>query len=311
MDKNIGEVEEKLPWVIIDKYFNDNPLSLVAHHTDSYNDFFKKGIQSILKEKNPIRLLKEEDEETHEFQLKCDLFIGGKEGNRLYYGKPVIYDEDREHYMYPNEARLRNMTYGITIHYDVEVEFSIMNKDTKQYDIKTLVLEKVFLGRFPIMLQSNLCILNGLDKKTRFELGECKNDNGGYFIIDGKEKCIISQEKFADNMIYIKDDVNDLYSHSAEIRSVSEDASKPVRTLAIKIVRPSSLLSNNQIVVNVPNVRKPVPLFILMRALGIESDKEIIEFDEDRKAAMVSNLMVVLCGDSETKPVINTGTLNQ
>ena len=278
MDKNIEEVEEQLPWVIIDKYFNDNPLSLVAHHTDSYNDFFNKGIKSILKEKNPIRLLKEEDEKTNEFNLKCDLYIGGKEGNRLYYGKPVIYDEDREHYMYPNEARLRNMTYGITIHYDVEVEFSIMNKLTNQYDIKTLVLEKVFLGRFPIMLQSNLCILNGLDKKTRFELGECKNDNGGYFIIDGKEKCIISQEKFADNMIYIKDDVNDLYSHSAEIRSVSEDASKPIRTLAIKIVRPSSKFTNNQIVVNIPNVRKPVPLFILMRALGIESDKQIIEY---------------------------------
>jgi len=46
-------------------------------------------------------------------------------------------------------------------------------------------------------------------------------------------------------------------------------------------------------------------------ALKLLVAKEIIEFDEDRKAAMVSNLMVVLCGDSETKPVINTGTLNQ
>jgi regulator of protease activity HflC (stomatin/prohibitin superfamily) len=46
-------------------------------------------------------------------------------------------------------------------------------------------------------------------------------------------------------------------------------------------------------------------------ALKLLADKNIIEFDEDKKAAMVSNLMVVLCGDSETKPVINTGTLNQ
>lgn len=46
-------------------------------------------------------------------------------------------------------------------------------------------------------------------------------------------------------------------------------------------------------------------------ALKLLADKEIIEFDEDRKASMVSNLMVVLCGDSETKPIINTGTLNQ
>jgi regulator of protease activity HflC (stomatin/prohibitin superfamily) len=46
-------------------------------------------------------------------------------------------------------------------------------------------------------------------------------------------------------------------------------------------------------------------------ALKMLADKQIIEFDDDRKATMVSNLMVVLCGDSETKPVINTGTLNQ
>lgn len=45
-------------------------------------------------------------------------------------------------------------------------------------------------------------------------------------------------------------------------------------------------------------------------ALKLLADKKIIEFDDERKAAMVSNLMVVLCGDSETKPVINTGTLN-
>jgi DNA-directed RNA polymerase II subunit RPB2 len=276
MNKSV--IEEQLPWLLIDKYFNDNPTALVSHQLESYNSFFNTGIKNIFKEKNPIRLLKEEDKETHEFQLKCDIYMGGKEGNKLYYGKPVIYDEDREHFMYPNEARLRNMTYGITIHYDVEVDFFIMNPLTKQYDLKTLTLEKIFLGRFPIMLQSNMCILNGLDKKTRFELGECKNDSGGYFIIDGKEKCIISQEKFADNMIYIKDDVNDLYSHSAEIRSVSEDASKPIRTLAVKIVRPSTTLTNNQIVVNIPNVRKPVPLFILMRALGVESDKQIIEY---------------------------------
>ena len=112
---------------------------------------------------------------------------------------------------------------------------------------------------------------------VRFELGECRNDRGGYFIIDGKEKCIVSQEKFADNMLYVRDKVNELYSHSAEIRSVSEDASKPSRTLAVRMVAPSSTYSNNQIVVEVPNVRKPVPLFILMRALGVESDKAIIE----------------------------------
>ena len=52
---------------------------------------------------------------------------------------------------------------------------------------------------------------------------------------------------------------------------------KPVRTLSVRIVREQPSLSNNQIVVNIPQVRKPVPLFIVMRAFGIISDKDIIQ----------------------------------
>jgi DNA-directed RNA polymerase II subunit RPB2 len=47
------------------------------------------------------------------------------------------------------------------------------------------------------MLQSDLCILNGLDKQVRFEMGECKNDNGGYFIIDGKENVLYAKKNLA------------------------------------------------------------------------------------------------------------------
>lgn len=45
-------------------------------------------------------------------------------------------------------------------------------------------------------------------------------------------------------------------------------------------------------------------------ALDKLSDEEIVELDEEKKAAMVSNLLVVLCGDDTAQPVINTGTLN-
>ena len=96
-------------------------------------------------------------------------------------------------------------------------------------------------------------------------------------IIDGKEKCIVSQEKFADNMLYVKDKVNELYSHSAEIRSVSEDASKPSRTLAVRMIAPSSTYSNNQIVVEVPNVRKTSSIIYINEGIRVESDKAIIE----------------------------------
>ena len=52
-------MEERFPWLIIDKYFTDNPNYLVAHHLDSYNSFFNDGIKRIFKEKNPIKIMKE------------------------------------------------------------------------------------------------------------------------------------------------------------------------------------------------------------------------------------------------------------
>ncbi len=267
---------ENISWNIIDKFFNDNPNILVRHHLDSFNDFFNNKIYNIFKEKNPIKILKEQDPETKEYNLQANIYIGGKEGNRLHFGKPIIFDESRTHYMFPNEARLRNMTYGTTLHVDIVVEYNIKNSDDK-FEKTEALFENIYLGKFPIMINSDLCVLNKLEPRVKFTMGECKNDRGGYFIIDGKEKVLICQEKFADNMVYIKDNYNELYSHSAEIRSVSEDASKPIRTLSIRIVSPSVKYSNNNIVVNVPNVRKPVPLFILMRALGVLSDKDIIQ----------------------------------
>jgi len=288
MDENI---RKSIAWKTINKMFNDNQQFLIRHHLDSYNSFFEKGIKEIFKDNNPLTLFKEQivlNSGKKEYKYNFKMYFGGKNLDKIYYGKPVIYDEYadqtvREHYMYPNEARLRNMTYGFTVHYDVEIDFFMMVENTdpestdKYKTVKdTIILEKKFLGRFPIMLMSKMCILNGLSKETRFGLGECRNDLGGYFIIDGKEKAIVSQEGRADNILYIKSDFNQLYSHVAEIRSVSEDASKPIRTLSIRIVREQTELSNKNIIVNIPNVRKPVPLFIVFRALGVISDKDII-----------------------------------
>jgi DNA-directed RNA polymerase II subunit RPB2 len=407
-------MDNSFTWNIIQSFFQDDPQCLVRHHIESYNDFFTSGIYKIFKEKNPIRLQTNYDENLFkyddtlqklnpdlglgEYRRQALLYFGGKDGSRVYFGKPVIYDDDRAHYMYPNEARLRNMTYGMTIHYDIEIEYiNILNtgespeivlggeaassleytggdfsdsddgndvdggdlltfksanevadavadaaananaisggapKPVKQTVRKqrattaakivrdktpaeiakirelttksmvseniqktTSTLEKVYLGKFPIMVQSDFCILGGLTKDVRFQMGECRNDIGGYFIIDGKEKVVIPQEKFADNMLYIRKDTNDLYLYSAEIRSVSENVSKPIRTLSVKILAPTPSYSNLNIVVNIPNVRKPVPLFIVFRALGILSDKDIITmclYDLDKYSGMLDTFI--------------------
>ena len=360
-------------WKIIDTYFHDNPRSLVNHHIQSFNDFYKHGIYQVFRDTNPITIVSKFS--NNEFKHQCKLYMGGKNGDKLYFGKPAIYDPKQEHFMFPNEARLRNMTYGITIHYDIDVEFidildetekpslftdeylkqlengelditeidntesadaftdlfieggsgkkqliktnpknakalkekasstvherrsnalnqaiaqaNVSNTSTKNVQIRTMTLEKIYLGRFPIMIQSDMCILSGMTSDNRSAAGECKHDLGGYFIIDGKEKVIIPQEKLGDNMLNIKSFVNQETGDedeekeiealcSAEIKSVSENIAKPRRTLSVKLLAPSKQYANGNIVVNIPNVRKPIPLFILFRALGITSDKDII-----------------------------------
>jgi DNA-directed RNA polymerase II subunit RPB2 len=346
------------------------------------------GIFQLFKEKNPLRINTRFDEKINDYRCQCVMYFGGKNGDKIYFGKPIIYDDNNSHYMFPNEARLRNMTYGMTVHYDIEVEFiTILNEgeepsipgldeevmdggyqekfknvkkeakepvlkegehtvseslDAKNHEVEqyesealyggapkapprrkkkklddeltaaetalfrealeksmvapniqkeTIVLEKIFLGKFPIMVQSNYCVLAGLPREVRFSMGECLNDVGGYFIIDGKEKTVVSQEKFGYNMLNIKEmGKDDTYLYSAEITSVSENVSKPIRTLAVRMKAPSPSYTNKNIVVSIPNVRDPVPLFILFRALGIVSDKQIITMcllDLDKYESMI------------------------
>ena len=351
-------MEDNTIWKIIGKYFHDNPQALVNHHLDSYNDFYKHGIYQIFKEKNPITLYSRLDA-SNNYLSECRLYMGGKDGSKIYFGKPVIHDDNNAHFMFPNEARLRNMSYSMSIHYDVEVEIldklqpgempailtgpvaQPLEEEEKKEDDKTNrkkggsskptkikkkqkkgeemvleldpqqaaelrkqledsvdgtvqrrshVLKKIFLGRFPVMVQSNFCVLHGLPREVRHTMGECRNDLGGYFIVDGKEKTVVSQEKFADNMLYVKKVDDENYLYSAEIRSVSENVSKPIRTMSVKIKTPSSKFTNKNIVVNIPNVRAPVPLFVVFRALGILSDKDIISYcllDMEKYESMV------------------------
>ena len=104
-------MENSDTWKVINKLFEDNPQSLVRHHIESYNDFYKNGIFQIFKEKNQIRIQTRYDEKIDDHRSQCIMYFGGKDGDKIYFGKPVIYDNNESHYMFPNEARMRNMTY--------------------------------------------------------------------------------------------------------------------------------------------------------------------------------------------------------
>ena len=116
-------------WEMLESYMLDNPNYLIRHHIDAYNRFYKHDIYSIFKESNAIRIVSED--EKGKITSECKLNIGGKDANLLYFIKLVVYDgKGRQHFHFPNEARLRNMNYAMTIHYDVDIE--IITEKEKQ-----------------------------------------------------------------------------------------------------------------------------------------------------------------------------------
>ena len=123
-------------------------------------------------------------------------------------------------------------------------------------------------------------------------MGECRNDYGGYFIINGKEKALVSQEEFGNNMLRVYRDTTKTspYTFLADIRTKRQDSSMLPRSLSVRLVAPDANYTNKNIVVSVPNLHRPIPLFILFRALGVISDREIIEYcllDLDKYSSLI------------------------
>ena len=85
--------------------------------------------------------------------------------------------------MYPNEARLKGLTYGAHIFCDITVQFIIRGEDGEIADESEKTFDNVTIGRMPIMLQSKLCVLHGKSKTMLREAGECAHDQGGYFAL--------------------------------------------------------------------------------------------------------------------------------
>jgi len=270
MDYNIDT------WKVIDNYFNVHDNYLTKHHLDSFNDFVLNKIPLTIKQYNPQILYKELDKSTEKFKYETHIYYGGKDGNNIYIGKPVIYKDidgvETKKALYPNEARLRKLTYSSHIFCDIYIEYIIRNEDDEEVTFSK-EFKKVQLGQIPIMLQSKICMLNGTTFDLRKNMGECPYDQGGYFVVDGQEKVIVSHERKAENKLYIIKSLEGLYSYSAQIKSVPDDSFKYARTTVVNMNK-----TTNVITVRLPSIKKQIPLFVLFRALGIESDKEILEY---------------------------------
>ena len=93
--------------------FKNDYNHLVNHHLTSYNNFFLKN-KNVMKDNNPL-ILKDLDEDLNDYNLKCYMYFGGKDGSKLYYGKPILYDNDYEHIMFQNMIENKLVSISIMI----------------------------------------------------------------------------------------------------------------------------------------------------------------------------------------------------
>ena len=171
---------------VFDTYFEDTPNPLVRHHLDSYADMLNTKIPNFIKGSNPLQLVLADDR-------TIKIYVGGKTGDKIQYLPPV--DDDNKAVL-PHACRLDNTTYALDIQGTIDIEYSV-GKDTE-----TRTFENVKIAKLPLMLKSSLCYLSTMNASELYEAGECKFELGGYFVIGGAEKVLLTQERLGDNMFY-------------------------------------------------------------------------------------------------------------
>mmetsp|Transcript_8496 Transcript_8496/g.37877 ORF Transcript_8496/g.37877 Transcript_8496/m.37877 type:complete len:1216 (-) Transcript_8496:2643-6290(-) len=281
-DENVGEdqeIVEEDTWDIVSAYFEEK--GLVRQQLNSFNVFVEHTMQSIVEETRDILIIPEEQhipgQRASDEDIKYLINFG-----QLRLSKPTFTEANAETFpLYPNKARLRNLTYSAPLYCDITMKkIRVLNEETGEEEMEEEKTSKVFIGRIPIMLRSMYCLLADMDDEALAAVGECTVDQGGYFVINGSEKVLIAQERMSTNQVHVfKKTMPSKYSHVAEIRSIAEGG-KPVPT-SFKVALQGrggkgEQASSHIIVATLPNIRADIPVVILFRALGFENDKEVM-----------------------------------
>jgi DNA-directed RNA polymerase II subunit RPB2 len=195
--------------------------------------------------------------------------------------KPTIFENNGALTpMYPNDARLRNFTYAAPVYLDMEVTTTLTDPGKGSKESRTRTLQRVLAGKIPVMVGSKYCLLSESPEKHPRELGECSADPFGYFIVQGGERIILSQERMAENRMFVFRN-NKAKTKEAEIiecKSIGPDNEGVPKNIAVKIIyNPKIATGPEHIRATLPRIKAEVPLFVMFRALGVESDKDIIE----------------------------------
>ncbi|MHA2091865.1 MAG: DNA-directed RNA polymerase subunit B'', partial [Candidatus Kariarchaeaceae archaeon] len=243
-------------WVVLNSMFTE--LGLVRQHLDSYNLFIKSGLQQVVNEE---RVIVPDDPSGMYVELE-----------NIQLGEPEIKEADGSSSgIWPMDARTRNLTYAAPLHLKMtprypEEQESPLNPHTRKSVGTTSTT--VYVGHLPIMLKSDRCRLkmNNPDDATLIQQGEDPQDSGGYFIVNGSERVLVTQEDLAPNRILVERLINKSATSLAKVFSTMKGFRAPVTLERSK---------DGSLRVSFPSVSRKISLIVLLRALGLEKDGAI------------------------------------
>lgn len=195
--------------------------------------------------------------------------------------KPTIFENNGAiHPMMPNDARLRNLTYAAPLNVDVKVTTTFIDHTRSSIrESNVRVFPNVHLGKIPVMVGSKYCLLHDQKHIHPSTLGECAEDVGGYFIIQGGERAMISMERMSENrpFVFRNGRVAAKQMEIVEIKCIGPDNDQVPKSNTVKIVYHPKNQLITMLRATVPRIKTEIPVVILFRALGVLADKEIYE----------------------------------
>ena len=193
--------------------------------------------------------------------------------------KPTIFENNGAVLpMLPNDARLRNLTYASPLTVDVKVTTTRTDNQDGRKATHQRIFPNAHLGKIPVMVGSRLCLLKDQKHIAPLDLGECPEDVGGYFIVGGGERAIISQERMSENRpVVFRNNRNPTKEWEViEVKSIGPMNEQVPKSNSVRIQYHPK---NQQIMylrATIPRMKTEIPLFILFRALGVIDDKTIV-----------------------------------
>jgi len=294
----LGHLEhyEEDAYTILGSYFKDKELNrLTRHQTESTNHFTNYQMQSTIDMFNPRTVSSEKDFNMDTGESALTLIYNIK--NLKFYPPQLYENNGATKIMMPQEARLRNFTYASKTTVDLHIEIHVRSSDTNELQINELMIPSIKFVDLPIMLKSTNCIINQYNQQIKINTGECPKDCGGYYIIKGSEKTVLGQERAAENRVYVFHGKNTpKWDWIAEFKSVPD--SKCISPKQIEmLVSSKTNVYGHGIYIVIPRMKQKtyIELFILFRALGVLSDKEICEYillnvDDTKQSQMLKFL---------------------